>query len=150
MVADVLDGLAAKGEGGDPDGRGGVSSRVFVHYVRGSPSIRRLEMMIENTTQTDQGEHANGAAQGNGFDSALRYVTDALDSAIDQAGKQAGRFVEGEQAQKIAGGAAIGALAAVVLPSRSAWASCWAPATPRCATASRPCAVRSAPMRTAR
>ena len=64
-----------------------------------------------NTANEGAGTAPQGAA-GLGIDSGLRFVTDALDGAVDQVSK----VLEGENTQKVVSGAAVGALAAIVLP----------------------------------
>lgn len=72
-------------------------------------------MVIETVTQDGTNESASNearGAEGLGIDSGLRFVTDMLDGAVDQVSK----VLEGENTQKVVSGAAVGALAAIVLP----------------------------------
>lgn len=61
-------------------------------------------------------EQPNQAKHGTGFEDTARAVgadiVDAIDGAIDRTAKVIG----GEQGSRVAGGAAVGALAAIVLP----------------------------------
>jgi hypothetical protein len=50
------------------------------------------------------------------FEDKLRSAADTVVESLDRAVDNAGKMLDGEKGKKIAGGAAIGALAAVVLP----------------------------------
>jgi hypothetical protein len=72
-------------------------------------------MVIETVTQDGSNEGAGTEARGTeglGIDSGLRFITDTIDNAVDQVSK----VLEGENTQKVVSGAAVGALAAIVLP----------------------------------